>query len=149
MTCFHILVHVKEMTSGLVLMLQMDAEAEDKTLRTRSKGTKGELASGFQDTMPTTPWNMGVPVLRPWCSLRTIATSAGLVFGNQARTLDHGIERQNIMTQELKDSQKSKCYIMLIFTKCNCQWTWYHAKQHKGYWGKTAPWRPSNYLSDL
>lgn len=55
MACFHILVNVKEVTSGLVLMLQMDAEAEDKMLRTRSKGTKGELASRFQDTMPTMP----------------------------------------------------------------------------------------------
>lgn len=36
-------------------MLQMDAEAEDKTLRTRSKGTKGELASRLHDTVPTTP----------------------------------------------------------------------------------------------
>lgn len=55
MTCFHILVNVEGMTSGLVLLLQMDAEAEDKTLRTRSKGTKGELASRLQDTVPTTP----------------------------------------------------------------------------------------------
>lgn len=36
-------------------MLQMDAETEDKTLRTRSKGTKGELVSRFHDTVPTTP----------------------------------------------------------------------------------------------
>lgn len=48
-----------------VFMLQMDAEAEDKTLRTRSKGTKGELASRFHDTVPTIPWNMGVPMLSP------------------------------------------------------------------------------------
>lgn len=33
------------MTSEFVFMLQMDAEAEDKTLCTRSKGTKGELGS--------------------------------------------------------------------------------------------------------
>lgn len=65
MTCFYIFVNVKGMTSGFVFMLQMDAEAEDKTLCTRSKGTKGELASRFHDTVPTTPWNTGVPVLSP------------------------------------------------------------------------------------
>lgn len=55
MTCFHVLVNVKGMTSRLVFMLQMDAEAADKMLCTRSKGTKGELASRFHDTVPTTP----------------------------------------------------------------------------------------------
>lgn len=43
----------------------MDAEAEDKTLRTRAKGTKGELASRFHDTVLTTPWNVGVPCSVP------------------------------------------------------------------------------------
>lgn len=36
-------------------MLQMDAEAEDNMLCTRSKGTEGELPSRFQDTVPVTP----------------------------------------------------------------------------------------------
>lgn len=40
--------------------LQMDAEAEDKTLRTRTKGAKGELASRFPSSAPTTPWHAGV-----------------------------------------------------------------------------------------
>ncbi|KAF6101251.1 ST18 C2H2C-type zinc finger transcription factor [Phyllostomus discolor] len=37
------------MTSGLVLMLQMDAEAEDKMLHTRSKGTKVPINSLIQE----------------------------------------------------------------------------------------------------
>lgn len=36
------------MTQDFVFTLQMDAEAEDKTLRTRAKGTKGELACRFR-----------------------------------------------------------------------------------------------------
>lgn len=46
-------------------MLQMDADGENKKLRTRSKGTKGELASMFHDPVPIAPWNMIVPVHSP------------------------------------------------------------------------------------
>ena len=50
----------KQWPQDFVLTLQMDAEAEDKTLRTRAKGTKGELASRFHDTVLSAPWNVGV-----------------------------------------------------------------------------------------
>jgi len=53
------------MTQDFVFTLQMDAEAEDKTLRTRAKGTKGELACRFRDPVPSTPWNVGIPCLVP------------------------------------------------------------------------------------
>jgi hypothetical protein len=43
------------MTSVLVFVLQMDAEVEDKTLHTLSKGTEGELVSRLPDTVPATP----------------------------------------------------------------------------------------------
>lgn len=49
----------------LVLILQMDADGENKKLRTRSKGTKGELASTLHDPVPRTPWNIIVPVHSP------------------------------------------------------------------------------------
>lgn len=65
MTCFYILVNVKGMTSRLVFVLQMDAEAADKMLHTCSKGTKGELASRFHDMVPTTPSNVQVPEFSP------------------------------------------------------------------------------------
>ena len=55
MACVCILVSVKGMTQDFVFTLQMDAEAEDKTLRTRAKGTKGELACRFRDPVPSTP----------------------------------------------------------------------------------------------
>lgn len=47
----------KEWIKDFVLILQMDADGENKKLRTRSKGTKGELASTFHDPVPSTPWN--------------------------------------------------------------------------------------------
>ena len=53
------------MTQDFVFTLQMDAEAEDKALRTRAKGTKGELACRFRDPVPSTPWNVGIPCLVP------------------------------------------------------------------------------------
>jgi len=46
-----------EWIKDFVLILQMDADGENKKLRTRSKGTKGELASTFHDPVPSTPWN--------------------------------------------------------------------------------------------
>lgn len=55
----------KEWIKDFVLILQMDADGENKKLRTRSKGTKGELASTFPDPVPSTPWNMIVPVHGP------------------------------------------------------------------------------------
>lgn len=55
----------KEWIKDFVLILQMDADGENKKLRTRSKGTKGELASTFHDPVPSTPWNMIVPVHSP------------------------------------------------------------------------------------
>lgn len=51
--CFHVLVNIKCMTSELVFMLQMDAEAEDKMLWTYSEGMDGELAHRFPDALPT------------------------------------------------------------------------------------------------
>lgn len=42
-------------------MLQMDADGENKKLRTRSKGTKGELSSTLHDPVPRPPWNTIVP----------------------------------------------------------------------------------------
>lgn len=43
------------MNKDPVLILQMDADGENKKLRTRSKGTKGELASTLHDPVPRTP----------------------------------------------------------------------------------------------
>jgi len=43
----------------------MDAEGENEKLRTRSKGTKGELTRTFHDPVPYTPWNTIVPVHSP------------------------------------------------------------------------------------
>lgn len=55
----------KEWIKDFVLILQMDADGENKKLRTRSKGIKGELASTLHDPVPSTPWNMIVPVHSP------------------------------------------------------------------------------------
>lgn len=52
-----------EWIKNFLLILQMDADGENKKLRTRSKGTKGELASKFHDPVSSTPWN--VPVHSP------------------------------------------------------------------------------------
>lgn len=64
-------------------------------------------------------------------SLMCSPNDYNILFLNQAKTLDHGFEGQNVMNQELKDSEKSKWYMMLIFTKYNHDRLEHHVKQHK------------------
>lgn len=66
----------------LPAFLQMDADGEDKKLRTRSRGIKGELAlkTPFSDPVPTTPWSIMISAQAPKCVVTESTPSLGLIL---------------------------------------------------------------------
>lgn len=58
----------------------MDADGEDKKLRTRTRGTKGELEDPIDDPVPITPWNVMISAHGPTCVVSESTPSLGLIL---------------------------------------------------------------------
>lgn len=68
----------------------MDADGEDKKLRTRTRGTKGELEDPIDDPVPITPWNVMISAHGPTCVVSESTPSRGLILiksGHKRQTL--------------------------------------------------------------
>lgn len=133
----------KEWPQDFVFTLQMDAEAEDKTLRTRTKGAKGELASRFPISAPTTPWHVGMHpphhgmracqcsgpnVQSPWLQLPW-----GSHFQIKPGHWIMALEAKKYYESGVKGLRKVQVICdAFFFTKSNHEWLWTSCKGEQG-----------------